>query len=83
MFGGDSYPNKWFIERSKGADFVIHECFYTPEGLASYLGFPPLRPESVRILPGDLVLPFIILCRVWRGDFRTGQGGGGDALKHR
>jgi len=40
VFGGDSYPNKWFIEQSKGADFVIHECFYTPEGLASYLGFP-------------------------------------------
>ncbi len=40
VFGGDSYPNKWFIEQAKGADFVIHECFYTPEGLAGYLGFP-------------------------------------------
>lgn len=47
VFGGDSYPNKWFIENSKGADFVIHECFYTPEGLASYLGFPPRQATFV------------------------------------
>ncbi|MEE8094586.1 MAG: guanitoxin biosynthesis MBL fold metallo-hydrolase GntH [Gammaproteobacteria bacterium] len=47
VFGGDSYPNKWFIEQSKGADFVIHECFYTPEGLASYLGFPPRQATIV------------------------------------
>lgn len=47
VFGGDSYPNKWFIERSKGADFVIHECFYTPAGLASYLGFPPRQATYV------------------------------------
>jgi len=46
VFGGDSYPNKWFIEYSKGADFVIHECFYTPEGLAAYLGFP-LRQATI------------------------------------
>ena len=47
VYGGDSYPNKWFIESSKGADFVIHECFYTPEGLASYLGFPPRQATFV------------------------------------
>ena len=39
VFGGDSAPNKWFIEHSQGADFVIHECFYTPEGLSSALGW--------------------------------------------
>ena len=47
VFGGDSAPNKWFIEQAKGADFVIHECFYTPEGLASYLGFPPRQAVQV------------------------------------
>jgi ribonuclease Z len=36
VFGGDTRPNKWFIEYAKGADFVIHECFLTPEGLAAY-----------------------------------------------
>jgi ribonuclease Z len=47
VFGGDSAPNKWFIEHAKGADFVIHECFYTPEGLASALGFPPRQATFV------------------------------------
>lgn len=47
VFGGDSYPNKWFIENAKGADFVIHECFYTAEGLASYLGFPMRQAVQV------------------------------------
>ena len=40
VFGGDSAPNKWFVEQAKGCDFVIHECFYSPEGLADFLGFP-------------------------------------------
>ncbi len=39
VFGGDSAPNKWFVEHAKGADFAIHECFYTPEGLAKTLGW--------------------------------------------
>jgi ribonuclease Z len=39
VFGGDSAPNKWFVEHARGADFVIHECFYTPEGLAKTLGW--------------------------------------------
>ena len=36
VFGGDTRPNKWFIKYAKDADFVIHECFYTPEGLAEF-----------------------------------------------
>jgi ribonuclease Z len=47
VFGGDSAPNKWFIQKAKGADFVIHECFYTAEGLASYLGFPMRQAVQV------------------------------------
>ena len=47
VFGGDSYPSNWFIEQSKGADFVIHECFYTPEGLERALGFPPRQATFV------------------------------------
>jgi ribonuclease Z len=47
VFGGDSYPNKWFIDNARGADFVIHECFYTAEGLANYLGFPPRQAVQV------------------------------------
>jgi ribonuclease Z len=47
VFGGDSAPNKWFIEYSQGADFVIHECFYTPAGLETALGFPPRQATIV------------------------------------
>jgi ribonuclease Z len=36
VFGGDTRPNKWFNEYAKGADFAIHECFPTPEGLAKF-----------------------------------------------
>lgn len=36
VFGGDTRPNKWFIEYAKDADFVIHECFPTPAGLAAF-----------------------------------------------
>ena len=36
VFGGDTRPNSWFIKHAKGADFVVHECFPTPEGLAAF-----------------------------------------------
>ena len=29
-FSGDTVPNKWWIEHTKGVDFAIHECFLTP-----------------------------------------------------
>ncbi len=47
VFGGASFPNKWFIENAQGADFVIHEMFYTPEGLQTALGFPPRQATYV------------------------------------
>ena len=34
VFGGDSAPNKWYIEHAKGAEVAVHECFFTAEGLA-------------------------------------------------
>lgn len=43
VFGGDSYPNKWFIKHSKGAELVVHECFFTPESLGKLLGTPPVQ----------------------------------------
>ena len=43
VFGGDSYPNKWFIKYAKGAELVIHECFFTPEMLGRLLGTPPAQ----------------------------------------
>ncbi len=40
VFGGDSFPNKWFVQEAKGADLVVHECFFTPEQWMSIAGFP-------------------------------------------
>ncbi len=43
VFGGDSYPNKWFIKYAKGAELVVHECFFTPETLGRLLDTPPAQ----------------------------------------
>ena len=43
VFGGDTYPNKWFIEHAAGAELVVHECFFTPELLGSTLDTPPAQ----------------------------------------
>ena len=40
VFGGDTVPNKWFLEGAKGADVVVHECFFTPENWMDIAGFP-------------------------------------------
>ena len=40
VFGGDSVPNKWFAKEAKGADVVVHECFFTPEQWMRIAGFP-------------------------------------------
>jgi ribonuclease Z len=40
VFGGDSVPNKWFAKEAKGADLVVHECFFTPEQWVRISGFP-------------------------------------------
>ena len=47
VFGGDSYPNKWFIKHAKGAELVVHECIFTPEDLARLLETP--YPQAVFI----------------------------------
>ena len=46
VFGGDTRPNKWFIEHAKNADFVIHECFPTPEGLAKFNDWDSMRSAT-------------------------------------
>ena len=39
VFGGDTYPNKWYMEFAKDADIASHECFLPPEALAAYFGW--------------------------------------------
>jgi ribonuclease Z len=49
VFGGDTIPNKWFIKYAKGADFVIHESFMTPELMMKKYGFSPKAALNVAI----------------------------------
>jgi len=39
-FSSDTYPNKWWIEHTKGADIAIHECFLPPELLVKRQSWP-------------------------------------------
>jgi len=41
VFGGDTYPNKWYAEYAKNADIAIHECFITVPGLIDKFKFTP------------------------------------------
>ena len=43
VFSSDTYPNKWFIEQSRDADLVVHECFIAVPDLITGFG---LTPES-------------------------------------
>ena len=39
VFGGDTYPNKWYTEYAKDADVASHEAFLPPKALAAYFGW--------------------------------------------
>lgn len=39
-FSSDTYPNKWWMEHTAGADIAIHECFITPSDLVKKQKFP-------------------------------------------
>ena len=41
IFSSDTYPNKWFVEYSKDADLVIHECFIAAPDLVNKMKFTP------------------------------------------
>ena len=40
-YSSDTFPNKWWMEHTKGADIAIHECFISPESLVEKQGFTP------------------------------------------
>ncbi len=42
VFGGDSYPNKWYIKHAVGADIASHEAFLPPKALEIFR----LGPET-------------------------------------
>ncbi|QDG77610.1 guanitoxin biosynthesis MBL fold metallo-hydrolase GntH [Labrenzia sp. PHM005] len=41
VYGGDTYPNKWFNEYAKDADLAIHECFVAVPDLVAKMRFTP------------------------------------------
>jgi ribonuclease Z len=42
-FSGDTLPNDWWIEHTKGVDLSIHECIFTPEMAMSKWSFSELE----------------------------------------
>ena len=41
VFGGDTYPNQWFVEYSQDADLVVHEAMMSVEDYINKFKFPP------------------------------------------
>ena len=39
VFGGDTYPNKWYMQYAADADVASHEAFLPPQALAEYFGW--------------------------------------------
>jgi ribonuclease Z len=40
-YSSDTFPNKWWMEHTIGADIAIHECFISPESLVEKQNFTP------------------------------------------
>jgi len=47
VYGGDTIPNKWYVEHAKGADVAVHECFLPPTLLVTKQGFNPMEALMV------------------------------------
>lgn len=47
VFGGDTYPNKWYDEYAKDADLAIHECFVTVPDMITKFKFTPQSALAV------------------------------------
>ena len=47
VVGGDTYPNKWYIEYAKNADLAIHEVFLTPDQLVDLYSQSPQQALGV------------------------------------
>ncbi len=47
VFGGDTFPNKWYAEHAKDADLAIHECFITVPDMITKFNFTPQSALAV------------------------------------
>jgi ribonuclease Z len=46
-YSSDTFPNKWWIEHTQGADISIHECFLSSTLLVTKQGFTPAEALMV------------------------------------
>ena len=46
-YSSDTFPNKWWMEHTKGADIAIHECFAPPSVLIEKQRFTPQTALNV------------------------------------
>jgi ribonuclease Z len=47
VFGGDTYPNKWYAKYATGADLAIHECFVAVPDMIEKFKFTPASALAV------------------------------------
>jgi ribonuclease Z len=47
VFGGDTYPNKWYDQFAKDADLAIHECFVSVPQMIDKFKFTPQSALAV------------------------------------
>jgi ribonuclease Z len=47
VFGGDTYPNKWYAQYAKDADLAIHECFIAVPDMIDKFKFTPQSALAV------------------------------------
>ena len=39
-FSSDTYPNKWWLEHTRGSDLAVHECFFSTKVAVEKQGWP-------------------------------------------
>lgn len=47
VFGGDTYPNKWYTKFAADTDVASHECFLPPKALAAYFSWDLVQATYV------------------------------------
>ena len=47
VYGGDTFPNKWYVEYAAGADVAVHESFLPATLLVTKQGFTPSEGLNV------------------------------------
>lgn len=49
VYGGDTYPTKWYVKYAKNATFAIHECFILVDHEVERIHFPVDRALDVAV----------------------------------